>query len=86
MAYEQQEGWGTLFRNEKKTADKQPDYRGEAKVNGELVELAMWKKTTSKGGEMLSISIKEKQAYQPKQESAPKSTGGFADVDDDIPF
>ena len=43
----------------------------------------MRKKTTSKGGEMLSISIKEKQEYQPKQE---KVISDSNEDDLDIPF
>ena len=52
---------------------------------GEMIEVSGWTKPTSKGGEFISLSIKEKQAYTPKQETK-SSDPAFADMDDDIPF
>ena len=84
MAYEQREGSGALFKNFKKEG-KQPDWRGDAMFKGEMIEVSGWTKPTSKGGEFISLSIKEKQAYTPKQETK-SSDPAFADMDDDIPF
>jgi uncharacterized protein (DUF736 family) len=75
MAFELREGQGSLFRNDKKTSEKAPDYRGDALVNGVLMEVAGWKKEGSKGT-FLSLAIKPKEA---RQESKPAS------VDDDFP-
>ena len=86
MAFEQREGSGALFRNDKKTSPNQPDFRGDAMFNGQLIELAIWSKETSKGSPMLSVSIKAKQAYAPKQESKPGSAFTDTDQDLDIPF
>lgn len=84
MAYEQKEGSGTLFRNDKKTSPNQPDFRGEAKFNGQVIELAMWNKETSNGSPMLSLAIKAKQEWTPKQE---KVTSNPQEDDlDNIPF
>ena len=40
--FEQKEGQGSLFKNEKKTAPNQPDYRGELKWQNQLLKVAGW--------------------------------------------
>jgi len=47
MAYELKDGQGTLFKNEKQN-DKQPDYRGECKIDGRLLDIAGWLKQGKK--------------------------------------
>ena len=47
--YEQKEGQGSLFKNEKKTAENQPDYNGNIMQGGTLYELAGWVKETKAG-------------------------------------
>ena len=82
MAYEQREGSATLFRNDKKSSDKAPDWRGEGMLNGELIEIAAWEKSGSRGM-FFSLNLKPKQAYVPKQE---KVTSDSNEDDLDIPF
>ena len=77
MTYEHKDGTGTLFPNDKGDNHRRPDYRGEAKIDGKLIEIAGWKKQGNKGP-YLSLSFKLK--GQKEQE------GGKADFDDDIPF
>ena len=103
MAYELREGQGSLFPNRKKEpGSKQPDFRGDALVNGVVVEVAAWSKNGAKGS-FLSLSIKPKQERQDDAGSAPpqrtydkdRISTGFApqkpravkdDLDDDVPF
>ena len=59
MAYEQKDGSGALFRNDKRGNERAPDYRGDANVNGELVEIAAWIKE-GKNGKFMSLSFKPK--------------------------
>lgn len=82
MAYEQREGSATLFRNDKKSSDKAPDWRGEGMLNGELIEVAAWEKSGSRGM-FFSLNLKPKQAYVPKQEKAISDSN---EDDLDIPF
>lgn len=57
--YEQKPGTGVLFQN-KKTDERQPDYKGEIlSLEGKKLSIAMWKKTSSKGAEYFSVSISE---------------------------
>ena len=76
LAYEQKDGSGALFRNDKRGNERAPDYRGDANVNGELVEIAAWIKE-GKNGKFMSLSFKPK-----GDRPAPANN----DVDDDIPF
>lgn len=96
MAYQHKEGSGTLFPNTYKKSDNQPDWRGDALVNGVLVEISGWNK-----GERISIAIKKKEARQggqrqeqpqrgvssrdlpPNSSPAPGTT---ANPDEDTPF
>lgn len=83
MAFEQKDGSGALFKNDKKGNDRAPDYRGDANVNGELVEIAAWIKE-GKNGKFMSLSFKPKEARrEPYEDEKQKDR----DLDlDDIPF
>ena len=43
MAYEHKENSGSLFKNDKKTSDKAPDYKGKANIDGVVKDVAAWK-------------------------------------------
>ena len=68
MAYEQNPNSGSLFRNEKKNAPNQPDYEGNALVNGKTYRIAAWIKTSKSGVKYMSLAFNEP---QPVQQSAP---------------
>ena len=61
MARTNKENTGVLFKNDQKTADKHPDYKGTANINGAEKEVAAWLKTpknaASKAGQFLSLSF-----------------------------
>jgi uncharacterized protein (DUF736 family) len=50
---------GAIFKNDKKTSDKHPDYRGKVNVNGKEMEIALWVKTSSNGNSYFSASFSE---------------------------
>ena len=84
MAYEQREGQGSLFTNKKKEeGSNQPDSNGALMINGEIYELAAWRKEAASGLKYLSLSIKLKDE-RPRQE--PPSAELPEDLEDDIPF
>ena len=85
MAYEQKDGSGALFKNDRKEpGSNQPDYRGDANVNGEVVEIAAWIKPKANGGNFMSLSFKPKSDY--KGESKKANPADMEDDDADIPF
>ena len=99
MAYEMREGSGSLFANDQKGNPKAPAYKGEVLINGVVCELAGWVKSGARG-DFISIMCKTKEAKQgqpnktslPVLQQAPKSPakdyggGGFADMEEDLPF
>jgi uncharacterized protein (DUF736 family) len=75
---------GALFRNDDKTEEKYPDYRGEINVAGVDHWLLAWLKVSKKGTKYLSLSIKPKNA-----DTAQKAAAGGSlrqDMNDQIPF
>ena len=71
---------GALFRHLKKTAEKQPDFRGDIDVNGIRYQLSGWKKLTKNGDAFLSLSI------QPKDADAARSKSSANHLDDPLGF
>jgi hypothetical protein len=63
-----------------------PDWRGNCMVNGVVMEIAAWTKTTSKGTEMLSLKF----SLPREREDAPAAPAKQANhrplPDTDIPF
>lgn len=80
MAFEQKDGSGALFKNDKKEpGSKQPDYRGDANINGQIMEIAAWIKQSSSGKNFMSLSFKPKEDYKPKADKQDE-------FDDDLSF
>lgn len=88
MAYEQKDGSGALFKNDKGDNPKRPDYRGDITIGGVRYDLAAWLKD-GRNGKFMSLSAKPQDAERraPSQDQAiAKGPGAPADFDDDIPF
>lgn len=68
---------GSLFKNNKKTEEKQPDYTGSLMVGTNEMRLAAWVKK-GKNGSFLSIKLTDKRSDTPNGESTASS--------DDLPF
>jgi hypothetical protein len=60
MAFEHRDNTGSLFRNDKKTADTHPEYAGTIKVAGVEYWLNGWLKEGARG-KFFSLSVKPKQ-------------------------
>jgi len=83
MAYEEKDQSGSLFKNDRKERDSQPDYTGKGIVNGVPVYISGWVKEGN-GKKFFSLAFKNRQE------------GGFGAVekkpaptqlpDDEIPF
>jgi len=75
---------GALFKNDKKGNEKAPDYAGKINVDGKEMRLAAWIRE-GKSGKFMSLKVSE---FTQKQEvkPAPKSSGSFEDMPDDLPF
>jgi uncharacterized protein (DUF736 family) len=84
MAYEKKEGEISIFKNDKKTATNQPDYKGTLRKNGKDFQVALWIKEDKKGNKFFSGKLSEPYVKSDaKQDMAPSNTGnGF----DELPF
>ena len=79
--FQQKPGTWNLFRNNKKTSDAQPDYRGTIKLeDGTELELSAWLKD-GKNGKFFSGTVRE--PYRKQQTDAPPPA---AEPSDDCPF
>lgn len=79
--FEQREGGGVLFKNDKKGVETRPDYTGNILINGKEMWLSAWIKE-GKNGKFMSLSAQPKDA--PKEKSVQKNVDPFDN--DDIPF
>ena len=70
---------GILFKNSKKTGDKQPDYRGNCVINNVEMDMAAWVRTGSKSSFM---TFKFSEPYKKEKKLEFKSDLGK----DDMPF
>lgn len=60
MAYEQRDMSGSLFKNDKREKDTQPNARGTAMIDGVLYEISAWTKETKTGDKWQSLSFKRR--------------------------
>jgi uncharacterized protein (DUF736 family) len=81
---EQKNNTGAIFKNDKKTAENQPDYRGKMMVDGKEWEISLWvRESQASGLKYLSAAIKEPYV---KTEAAPVQTPKQDESDDGMPF
>jgi hypothetical protein len=71
---------GAIFKNDKKTNEKQPDYKGKVSVNGKEMEVALWVKQ-GKFGSYFSAAFSEPYVA-PTEERRPIGDS----IDSDFPF
>lgn len=73
---------GSLFVNDKKERDSQPDRRGSARIDGVDYWVSGWVKKKEDGTPWMSLSYQRKDAAAP----APKKAETQAAMDDEILF
>jgi uncharacterized protein (DUF736 family) len=50
---------GAIFKNDKKTSENHPDYKGKVNVNGKDMEVALWLRESKAGMKYFSASFSE---------------------------
>ena len=86
---EQKINIGAIFKNDKKTADNQPDYRGKINVEGKELEISLWVKTAQSGVKYMSAAIKEPYvapAPAPVLQNTSDKIKAADEFEDDLPF
>jgi len=59
MAYQQREGQGSLFKNDKQN-DRQPDFKGSILIKGITYNISAWNRTSQNGREYISLQAEER--------------------------
>jgi hypothetical protein len=84
MAYEHKPNEGSLFVNDRKQLEKQPDYRGSINITKPgIYDLSGWKRTLDSGGVRLSLAARHIDDRPPKKEAKPEATSNSMDK---VPF
>lgn len=72
---------GALFKNNKRTNDKQPEYNGSVEVNNVQYYISAWVKESKNGQKFFSLS------FTPKDQQQTSVTPSVTeDVNSEIPF
>lgn len=72
---------GAIFKNAKKTNEKQPDYQGTVNVNGKEMQISMWVKQSQKGTSYFSVAFQE-----PFKKDSANATYVAKNNESDLPF
>jgi uncharacterized protein (DUF736 family) len=78
---------GAIFKNAKKTNEKQPDYRGTVNVNGKEMEISLWLKESQKGVKYFSAAFQEPFKKENETKTYINETKYSPKIEDDgLPF
>ncbi len=75
---------GAIFKNENKTNEKHPDYRGKINWGGTDIEVSMWVNKSKEGKSYFSVSLQE--PYKKMENTSDKMRNAPLELDDDLPF
>ena len=78
---DQKNNAGVLFKNQYKTTDKQPDYKGDAIIDGQPKQISAWINTSEKGLKYMSLTFQE-----PREQTEVKTQPLPPIVKNDLPF
>jgi hypothetical protein len=75
---------GALFKNQKRTEERQPEYTGNCEIDGKEYWVSAWVRESKNGQKFFSM------AYTPKEHPVTSSvtpvTSDVTNVNDSIPF
>jgi uncharacterized protein (DUF736 family) len=78
---------GAIFKNAKKTNEKQPDYQGTVNVNGKEMQISMWLKESQKGTKYFSVAFQEPFKKDAENKTYSNETKYTPKIEDDgLPF
>lgn len=85
MAYDNTNS-GALFKNDDKSNERHPDYKGSLNVNGVDFWISSWLKTSKAGAKYMSLSVTPKNANNTRAPVQSKSAPAADFGDSEIPF
>lgn len=81
--FKHKESFGSVFGNNNKQTESQPDFIGDAMWRGEIVRIALWKKKDKNDKTWLSVKLSEEYKKPEAEQAVPASRPA---IDDDLPF
>ena len=84
MSYELKDNSGSLFRNKKKEREAQPDYTGQAKLDGVEYWIAGWIHHGKSGQTFLSLAFNPKNAAAEKTDTKAKKYAAASGREDPL--
>ncbi len=89
-AYQQKDNSGALFTNNRRERDSQPNYTGDAVIDGVKYRISAWEKTSKNGSTYYSLSFtKDGAPRQERRNERPtaEKRGSLKDqLSDDVPW
>lgn len=83
MPFEHKTNSGSLFKNQRKERDEQPDYTGTMNIEGTVYRMSGWiNKPQSGGPAYINMKFQEVESGPPRR----RPMSGTHMDDDDIPF
>lgn len=62
--YKNKQNHGSMFENDRKEKETQPDFRGDIDINGVTYWISGWKAMTSNGKKRISLSVQLQEERQ----------------------
>ena len=85
--YQQRDNSGSLFKNNRREKDTQPNATGKAMIGGVMFEVSAWTKTDRNGNPWQSLSFKKAdEAARREHVEETRSNRLSNDLDDAVPF
>lgn len=89
MAYEVRDLSGSIFKNDRKEKESQPDFNGSCRIDGTDYWISMWSKQ-GRSGNFFSLAFKKKDGTTARPEQQNETTKAFVasqrNLDDEVPF
>ena len=86
MAYEQKPGQGSIFKNDRKEQENQPDYKGSImQLDGTQCWVSMWVKRSEGKPPFFSVSLTAKETQQAAPAAHNPAEEHCSDIND-LPF
>ena len=76
---------GALFKNRKRTEERQPEYTGNCEINGQEFWVSAWVRESKNGEKFFSMAYTAKDA-KPVTSNVTAVTPDVTNVNDAIPF
>ncbi|MCK5609711.1 hypothetical protein KAR91_48000 [Candidatus Pacearchaeota archaeon] len=83
--FEHKEGGMSIFKNDRKERENQPDYTGSALIDGKKKQISCWLNEGKNGNKYFSCKVQDPYV-NPSNNTSQQQSAINNDFDDDVPF